>query len=130
MFFKKKLGLIFGIVLGLYIDIVTRKSIGISSVALGMIGFLAELLSKDFSKDSRITILLIVASATFIYECATYAFNNMINGTLFEFGFIKILMIEILFNTIITIIVYPIMKKVGYYFEDSFEEKQVLTRFF
>lgn len=130
LFFRKKLGLSFGIVFGLFLDIVARKSIGISSIALGLIGFLAELLSKDFSKDSRLTIILVAAAATFIYECATYAFGIIINNTVFEFGFLKILIIEILFNAIITIIIYPLMKKVGYYFEDSFSEKQVLTRFF
>ena len=116
--------------MGFFLDIVARKSIGISSIALGLIGFLAELLSKDFSKDSRLTIILVVAAATLIYECATYVFNIMINNIVFEWGFLRILIIEVLFNSTITIIIYPLMKKIGYYFEDSFTEKQVLTRFF
>ena len=130
LFFRKKLGVTFGIVFGLFLDIVARKSIGVSGIALGLIGFLAELISKDFSKDSRLTIILIVAAATFTYECAIYAFKIVINNTTLELGFLRILAIEILYNSIITIIIYPIMKKVGYYFEDSFTEKQILTRFF
>lgn len=130
LFFGKKLGLIFGIIIGLYLDIVAKNSIGISSIAFGTIGLLAEILSKDFSKDSRLTIILIVAAATTLYETAIYIFNNVINNIPFEFGFIKILIIELIFNSIITIIIYPLMKKVGYYFEDSFKEKKILTRFF
>lgn len=130
LFIGKKLGLIFGIILGIYLDVIARKAIGISSITLGLIGFLAELLSKDFSKDSRLTIILIVTTATILYESATYIFGNIINSLSFEFGFLKILIIEVIFNSIITIIIYPLMKKVGYYFEDSFREKKVLTRFF
>lgn len=130
LFFGKKLGLAFGIIIGVYLDIVTRKSIGISCIVFGVIGFLSELISRDFSKDSRLTIILIVATATIFYESTIYIFKNIVNDISFEFGFLKILIIEVIFNSIITIIIYPLMKKVGYYFEDSFREKKVLTRFF
>lgn len=42
----------------------------------------------------------------------------------------KILFIELLFNTLITIIIYPIIKKAGYYIENLFDDKFVLTRYF
>ena len=70
LFLRKKLGLAFGIFFGLFLDIVTQRAVGISCIAYGAIGFLAEILGKDFSKDSRITMILIVAAATFLYELA------------------------------------------------------------
>lgn len=131
LFLRKKMGLALGIVFGLFLDIVARKNIGISSIAFGIIGFLAEIIGKDFSKDSRLTIILMVTAATIIYEVPFYLFGVSTSETSIEIlGFLKILTVELIYNAIITIIIYPLMKKVGYYFEDSFTEKAILTRFY
>ena len=131
LFLRKKLGLTFGIMIGIFLDFVTRRSVGISCIMFGMIGFLAEIIGKDFSKDSRLTIILMVMASTLLYEVGIYLSKIIFAQTPLElFSFIKILIIEILFNATITIIIYPIMKKVGYYFEDSFTDKMELTRFF
>ena len=131
LFGKKKLGLIFGIIFGLYLDIVLGKVVGISSLILGLIGFLGEILSKNFSKDSRFTLMIMVIGATIIYEIGLYIINILkMNAPVEILGFIKILLIETLFNVIITIIIYPLMQKMGYHLENTFEEKVMLTRFF
>lgn len=131
LFIKKKLGIAFGIIFGLFLDIVARKSIGISSISFALIGLLTEILGRDFSKDSRLTIILMVTASTAIFETIAYIFGILLNGAAVEIlSFIRILSIEILFNAFITIIIYPLMKKIGYYFEDSFTEKAIMTRFF
>lgn len=131
LFAKRKVGLVLGIVFGLYIDIVLGKAVGISSLALGAIGLLGETLSKNFSKDSRFTIMLMVIGTTAIYEIAIYIFNIIKTEASLEIlSFIKILVIEIFFNAILTIIIYPLMKKAGYKLENIFEDKVMLTRFF
>ena len=58
LFIGKKMGLVFGIIFGIYLDFLVGKSIGISGLMLGMIGLLAEYVDKNFSKDSRITMML------------------------------------------------------------------------
>lgn len=46
------------------------------------------------------------------------------------FLFIKILLIELLYNTLLVIIIYPIMQKLGYKVEEIFKKGQILTRYF
>ena len=44
--------------------------------------------------------------------------------------FAKILALEIIYNGLITIILYPLMQKLGYKMEDIFKNPQILTRYF
>ncbi len=131
LFAKRKFGLIFGIIFGLYLDIVLGKTVGASVLALGTVGMLGEILSKNFSKDSRFTVTLMVIGTTAIYEILAYVITILrTNGTIEILPFLKILFAEIVFNTLITIIIYPIIKKAGYYIENLFDDKFVLTRYF
>lgn len=121
----------FGITFGLYIDIILGKTVGISALALGVIGMLGEILSKNFSKDSRFIVTVMVIIATAVYEIAVYILTMLrTSGTIEVLAFSKILLVEILFNTLITIIIYPIIKKAGYYVENLFDDKFILTRYF
>lgn len=131
LFAKRKLGLVFGIGFGLYLDIVLGKNVGISTITLGIIGLLGEILSKNFSKDSRFIVTLMVIGTTTIYEFTVYILTMLRTESIIEIlPFMKILFIELLFNTLITIIIYPIIKKAGYYIENLFDDKFVLTRYF
>lgn len=77
------------------------------------------------------TIILMTIGVTAIYEIGMYLINYMIISINVEIiPFIKILLIEILYNVIITIILYPILQKAGYYIEESFRGKEILTRYY
>lgn len=92
---------------------------------------LGEILSKNFSKDSRFIVTVMVIITTIIYEILVYVLTILrTEGVLEILAFLKILAIEILFNTLITIIIYPIIKKAGYYVENLFDDKFILTRYF
>ena len=131
LFVKRKQGLMFGIGCGLYLDIVLGKTVGISALTLGMIGLLGEILSKNFSKDSRFIVTLMVAIATMLYELTAYVLTMLrTSGTIEILYFAKILAIEIAFNVLIAIIIYPLIKKAGYYLENLFDDKFILTRYF
>lgn len=92
---------------------------------------LGEILSKNFSKDSRFIVTVMVIITTIIYEILVYVLTILrTEGVLEILAFLKILTIEILFNTLITIIIYPIIKKAGYYVENLFDDKFILTRYF
>ena len=131
LFAGKRVGVPMGIFFGIFLDFFASKKIGISAILLGIIGILAGILDKNFSKDSKITIIIMTILATVIYEIGVYMLNYIILSTNIEILlFIKILLIEALYNTIITIILYPLLQKVGYYIEEAFRGKQILTRYY
>ena len=68
LFASKTMGTIYGIVIGLILDLLFGMKVGIQAVSLGLIGFLAGIFDKNFSKDSRMTIMLMVLSSTVIVE--------------------------------------------------------------
>ncbi len=131
LFATKKMGLIFGFIFGIILDLIIGKNIGITGIVLGFIGYLGECLDRNFSKESRITIMLMVMASTIIYEVSNYVFSIIANGTIIEIGaFVKTLFIESIYNTILVIILYPILQKTGYYLENAFKNKNILTRYF
>ena len=131
LFKNKFLGAIYGAVIGAILDILFRSKIGISMIALGLVGLLATLFNKNFSKDSRITIMLMVSGLTVIYEVIVYFASYFVFSTSIEiWSFIRILIIEVIFNLFITIIIYPLFQKFGYYIENEFKGNRILTRYF
>lgn len=131
LFAGKKIGLIFGILLGFYIDIVIGRRVGITAIILGLIGLIGEILDKNFSKESRVTIMLMMAGSTVIFELGSYVFNVItLDMNLEIVSFIKILLIEVIYNIIIVIIIYPLIQKLGYLLEEVFKTKNILTRYF
>ena len=98
---------------------------------LAMIGLLGEYFDKNFSKESRITIMLMVIGCTILYELGGYLYQIFQWKIHFEmFSFLKILLIEAIYNAIIVIILYPIIQKAGYAIENTFKVKNILTRYF
>jgi len=126
LFAGKYAGISTGVVAGLFLDIFISKKIGVTAITLGLVG-----LDKNFSKDSRITLVLMVTILTLLYETLNYAINAIIFSYSLELVdfFIK-LVIETLFNILITIILYPLIQKCGYALEENFKETKILTRYF
>ena len=131
LFAGKGIGITFGIFLGFILDLLMGKSIGISITMLGVIGFIGGYLSRNFSKDSRVTMITMIAITTFIYEIGIITLDFFINQT--EIGIwylIKNLLIEVIYNSIITIIIYPLIIKFGYKVEETFVKNRMFTRYF
>ena len=127
----KKIGTIFGILFGFYLDILIGKSIGITAVMLGLVGLLGEYFDKNFAKESRVTVMLMVIGSTIFYEIGIYGFEVIKYSLSPEIQeFIFILGIEVLFNTLLTIILYPLIQKLGYMAEEIFKSKRILTRYY
>ena len=68
LFIGRSRGIIYGIIYGIFIDLWIGKSIGITSICLAIVGIIGGAFDKNFSKDSRIVILLIGAFCTIVYE--------------------------------------------------------------
>ena len=131
LFTNRITGIVYGIALGLILDLVIGIQVGVNAVGYGVIGFLAATFDKNFSKDSRATIMFMVLGTTIIFEVITYILNNIILVRNLEiFNFIKILSIEVIYNLIITIIIYPLIQKLGYSIENEYKGNKILTRYF
>lgn len=132
LFLGRKSGLCFGIIYGFFLDSLIGRNIGIASVMLGIIGLIGGYIDKNFSKDNRLMIMAMVTVTTIIYEIGLYIIQSIILSYHIEqiSILIKTLSVEVIYNIIITIIIYPLIKKAGYYIEGIFKESNVLTRYF
>ncbi len=131
LFAGRMYGITFGVIFGLLLDIFISKKIGISSIMYGIIGLLGGVLDKNFSKDSKITIIGMVIVTTFIYEFGNYLINSIIFSYTWEtLSFLIKVIIEIFYNAVLTIILYPIIQRVGFSIQDLFKENKILTRYF
>ena len=131
LFASRTLGTIYGVAVGLTLDLLLGQQIGINAVTLGLIGFLAGVFDKNFSKDSRMTIMIMVFGSTFLIEVLNYLLNYIFLGINVEIvNFLIILSIEIIYNLILTIILYPLIQKAGYYIENEYKGNKILTRYF
>ncbi len=68
LFGNKFMGVTYGLFLGFFLDYLFKNKVGISAIGLALIGILAKVFDKNFSKDSRITIMLMMAALTIFYE--------------------------------------------------------------
>lgn len=131
LFLGVKIGIAYNLFLGLFLDMILGKNLGTYAIMLTVIAILGLYFDKNFSKDSRLTIMLMVMASTLIFEVGSYILSMMIlNINVEVLYFIKILVIEIIYNAIITIIIYPGVQIVGYKIEDIFKGQKILTRYF
>ena len=131
LFIGKKMGAVFGLLFGIILDLLLGKTIGFSGILLAVIGLMGEYFDKNFSKDSRIMIVLMSVGSTLVYEIGMYTVNVVKLGINIEiFDFLFNLLIENIFNILIILIFYPAMKKLGYYLEEKYKGRKFLTRYF
>ena len=131
LFGNKFMGSIYGIVIGFILDYLFRSTVGITPIALGLVGLIAKIFDKNFSKDSRITIMMMVAFSTALFEIICYIASYIVYTTNVEiWQFIRILIIEVIYNVILTVIIYPLIQKFGYYIENEYKGNTILTKYF
>ena len=131
LFANTTYGILFGAICGLILDLIYGKCVGISAVMLCVIGYLGSYFDKNFSKENKITIILMVVGTTIIYEAGYYLLNSIILGFNTEwFYFAKILIIEVVYNVLLSILLYPVIQKAGYAVDRIFKRNNVLTRYF
>ena len=131
LFGNRSMGIVYGSVVGIFLDLIYKEKIGANLFGLVLIGIIATLFDKNFSKDSRITIMFMVLGSTVIFEVVSYFINFVMCSVNVEIlNFIKILLIEVVYNILITIIIYPLIQKFGYYIENEYKGNRILTRYF
>lgn len=131
LFSSQTMGTAYGVGIGLVLDFLFGTQIGIYAVTLGLIGFLSAIFDKNFSKDSRMTIMFMVLGSTIIFEVSNYILKYIFMATNVEvMNFIFMLIIEVVYNLLLTIILYPLIQKCGYYIENEYKGNKILTRYF
>ena len=128
---QPNLFVLLALILGLYTDFLFSNTIGISAILFGIIGLCGDYLDKKFSKDSKLTIVLMGAIVTAIYEVMLLVYRIIrLNCTFNILPFLGTLGIEIIYNAFIIIISYPLIHKFGLYIESIFKDKKMLPRYF
>ena len=131
LYMGRTMGIIYGIIYGIFLDIWIGKSIGLTSIALAIIGLISGMFDKTLSKDNRMTVLLMGIACTVIYETILYLMQYMVYGINLEIlSFIKTLLVEVIYNMLLIIILYPVMNKSGYEIEDEIKGNRILTKYF
>ena len=131
LFGNRSMGVIYGAILGIFLDLIFNEKVGQNLFGLVLIGIVATLFDKNFSKDSRITIMFMVLGTTMLFEVLSYFIRYIIYSINVDIiNFVKILIIETIYNILITIIIYPLIQKFGYYIENEYKGNRILTRYF
>lgn len=125
---KRKKGFIFGIIFGFLLDLFIGTRIGINAISLGIVGLAAENLDKNFSKDNRITVMILNSILTVLAEVIIYTLQILFCGSSVQIlGFIKIIIIEVVYNAFLMAIIYPFFLALGSKLENDFVDKSFLN---
>lgn len=120
-------GITYGVIFGFILDLFVGNTVGLTSLMLGITGYVSGIFDKNFSKDSRLIIMLMIIALTGIYEVGVYVFNIIFNGVHIELmSFSKILIVEIIYNGILSIILYPLLVIFGNYIEGELRMKKII----
>ena len=131
LYTNSKVSIAVGIFLGFLLDTVYGKCIGISSMMFCILAYVSSYFDKNFSKENKITIIIMCIGATFVYELGSYIINSIVFNFEIEFRyFLNKVFIENLYNTLLLIIIYPVFKKFGYILDRKFKQSNLLTRYF
>ena len=131
LYSNKITGITYGILSGLLIDLFIGKKVGISAIMLGLVAIIGVIFDKNFSKENRVTLIIMVVTSTIAFEVGSYILSYFIyNNYIQIWPFIQILLIECLYNALLTIILYPLIQMSGNKIEEEYKGNKILTRYF
>ncbi len=103
-------GMLFGMGYGLTYDIFFGKSMGLYFALYGLLGFLLGSHSNGFSKENRLSVVLVVAIVTAVVEVVTYLSGVVLYGYEFEVIVPGLMIVkEAVYNMILARIVYGLL---------------------
>jgi len=131
LYMGSSMGITYGILYGILLDLWIGRTMGFTSVCLALVGIIGGAFDKNFSKDSRMIIILIGILCTIFYEAVLYILQIIFLEINVEvLSFIKILLLETIYNVFIIVIIYPLMRNIGYEVESEIKGDKILTRYF
>ena len=112
----------------MFIDLTYNEIVGITPAMLCLIGFIATWFDSLWSKDEKISIIIMVILSTFIFEFGSYFMKSVILDFEIEIGiFFKILFWEEIYNILLTIIFFGLIKKLGYMMERKLKRSNMYS---
>lgn len=131
LYLGEKYGFSLGIILGLLLDLFIGKRIGLNAIMLGIAGLIGGILDRSFSKESRISFMIMTIAVTVLCEVINFTLQIILLGAEPVFmQCMKIIMIESIYNAILIIILYPLIQKMGNKTEEIFREKKSLMKYY
>ena len=131
LFTDNRFSLILSLLIGVTLDLFVGKSLGVTAVTFCLIALVCRYFDRNFSKDNKLSILILIVGLTIVCEVITYFLNCLILEIDIEIvPFIRILAIEVLYNAILTFIFYNLILKLGAMLERQFKQRNILTRYF
>jgi rod shape-determining protein MreD len=106
----KVTGSFIGGILGIITDILLGKVFGFYTLIGLYLGYVSGAFSKSFYKENWIVGVAFIFISTIVYEFAVFSFGLLFRNNYLSLDyFIKVLGFEAVYNSIIAIIIYPIM---------------------
>lgn len=131
LYLGEKYGFSLGIILGLLLDLFIGKRIGLNAIMLGIAGLIGGILDRSFSKESRITFMIMTIAVTVLCEVINFTLQIiLLEAEPVFMQCMKIIMIEAIYNAILIIILYPLIQKMGNKTEEIFREKKSLMKYY
>ena len=131
LYTDNKFATILSIIIGVTLDLVVGKTLGVTAITFCLITFICRYFDKNFSKDNQLSNVILIIGLTIVCESISYFLNCLILETSIEIvSFIRILTIEVFYNAILTFIFYNTILRLGGTIERQFKERNILTRYF
>lgn len=119
------------IIAGLIIDFSSSSIIGATTLSLLTATLIVEKFNNIIYTSSIYVDILKIAVATIVYGIIYYLLCIAIKQSNFEgLVFLKILGIEIIYNTLIVMIIYPATSFIGSKLKAIYKNNNMLTRYF
>lgn len=131
LYSNKITSITYGIITGLLLDLFIGKKVGITAIMLGGVAILGLVFDRNFSKENRFTLIIMVIVSTFIFEVGSYFLSYFIYENYIQIlTFIQMLLIECVYNALLTIILYPLIQVSGNKIEEEYKGNKILTMYF
>lgn len=131
LYSNKITGITYGIIIGLLLDLFIGKKVGITAIMLGTVAIIGVIFDKNFSKENRFTLIIMVMVSTFCFEAGSYFLSYFIYDNYIQiWPFVQILLVECVYNALLTIILYPLIQISGNKIEEEYKGNKILTRYF
>ncbi len=103
----KLIGGISGFTYGILLDIAIHRTLGIYALFYTLTGMMAGFLNHNFSKENKISMVMLILITTIIFESGIYFCNMILRKFEFELlPFAFILILESAYNILLTILFF------------------------
>lgn len=131
LFTNNRFSLAIAVLSGITLDLLVGRTLGVNTIVFCLIVVAGGYFDKNFSKENKISIIIMVIGLTIGSEIISYLLNSLLLEIPLELlPFAKILIIEVIYNVILTFIFYGLILKLGGIIERQFKQRNILTRYF